>query len=138
MAHPIPLLTTPIPTTKLHNACSLVINAFTTFPFMVGGSKRFCTDLMQTCKGRIIGKLGAEGVYGMGVVNKGIGCAIKIDDGTTGPQYNIASKFLECLHIFSKEDLLSLANYKQTPIYNCQKILTGYRKVLSEVLNIAI
>ena len=57
------------------------------FPEMIGGSKdRLDTELIKAGKGRLVSKIGAEGVYTVGVLPgaewpKGLGLALKIDDG---------------------------------------------------------
>lgn len=62
---------------------------------MVYGTNGFCTTLMEEFKGQVIGKRGAAGVYLSGIVGFGLGCAVKIDDGTMGPQYNVTMRFLD-------------------------------------------
>jgi L-asparaginase II len=57
-------------------------------------SGEFCTELMTAGGGRVIGKLGAAGVYLCGIVGEGVACAVKIDDGTRGPQYTVTAAFL--------------------------------------------
>ncbi|NQY94632.1 MAG: asparaginase, partial [Campylobacteraceae bacterium] len=32
-----------------------------TYPYMVAGKDRLCTDLMRVCKGKLFAKLGADG-----------------------------------------------------------------------------
>ena len=53
----------------------------TNSPFMVGGTARTCTDVMATAGDRVFVKLGAEGVYGAGLRGRGLGVAIKVEDG---------------------------------------------------------
>jgi L-asparaginase II len=53
----------------------------TAHPFMVGGTDRTCTDVMDVAGDRVWVKLGAEGVYGGGLRGRGIGFAIKVEDG---------------------------------------------------------
>ena len=50
-------------------------------PFMVGGSERFDSVVMQRLGERVFCKVGAEGVYCAALPERGIGVAIKIDDG---------------------------------------------------------
>lgn len=52
-------------------------------PFMVGGTGRFDTDVMQVLGERVCCKVGAEGVYCAALPDAGLGVAIKIDDGNT-------------------------------------------------------
>lgn len=50
-------------------------------PFMVGGTDRFDTRVMQAFGARLFCKIGAEGVYCAALPELGLGVALKIDDG---------------------------------------------------------
>ena len=52
-------------------------------PFMVAGSGRFDTRVMQHFGERVFCKVGAEGVYCAALPELGLGVAIKMDDGNT-------------------------------------------------------
>ena len=52
-------------------------------PFMVAGSGRMDTRLMERLGERVFCKVGAEGVYCAALPEQGLGVAIKIDDGNT-------------------------------------------------------
>ena len=58
-----------------------IVRAMTSRPFMVGGAGRACTDVMARSEGRLVVKLGAEGVYGGAIPGEGLGLAIKVSDG---------------------------------------------------------
>src|SRR5258706_3678080 len=68
-------------------ACRRISKAMIEFPAMVGGTKdRLDTELIKTGAGRLISKIGAEGVYTVGVLAcpewpNGLGLALKIEDG---------------------------------------------------------
>ncbi len=74
-----------------------IVNAMTSQPFLVGGSDRFDTLLMEACGGRIICKIGAEGVHTLAIVEKGLGIAVKVEDGTTRAQYPAVLALLAAL-----------------------------------------
>lgn len=74
-----------------------VVGAMTGNPFLVGGSDRFDTMLMEATQGRVLCKIGAEGVHTLGLVNEGIGVAIKVEDGTQRAQYHAVLTLLERL-----------------------------------------
>jgi hypothetical protein len=74
-----------------------MISSITHYPDMVYGTNGFCTELMREFSGQVIGKRGAAGVYLSGVVRGSIGCAVKIDDGAMGPQYNVTMELLHWL-----------------------------------------
>ncbi|MGD9831513.1 MAG: asparaginase [Piscinibacter sp.] len=52
-------------------------------PFMVAGTGRFDTRVMQALGERVCCKVGAEGVYCAALPERGLGVAIKMDDGNT-------------------------------------------------------
>ncbi|MEO3693503.1 asparaginase [Roseateles paludis] len=52
-------------------------------PFMVGGTDRFDTEVMQALGERLCCKVGAEGVYCASLPELGLGLALKIDDGAS-------------------------------------------------------
>jgi len=96
---------------------------------MIGGHKRYCTEMMHLCGSRIFGKTGADGIYSIGFIQEKMGCTIKIDDGLMGPQYAVAQELIEKSHIFGKEKLAPLYNYIESPITNWNKFTTGVQKV---------
>lgn len=106
-------------------ACKTIVEAISTYPFMVAGSKRYCSDMMKICGSRIIGKTGAEGVFCISLLQEQIGVCIKIDDGKMLPQYNVAQALVEATGIFDKEILLPLYSYKQADLSNFNKLITG-------------
>jgi hypothetical protein len=75
-------------------AIQRMLAAVSSAPTMVYGTDGFCTQLMTALRGRVVGKRGAAGVYFSGVLGSSIGCAVKIDDGTMGPQYNVTMHLL--------------------------------------------
>jgi L-asparaginase II len=52
-------------------------------PWMVAGSRRFDTRVMERLGERVCCKVGAEGVYCAALPDRGLGVAIKVDDGTS-------------------------------------------------------
>jgi len=63
------------------SACARIVKAMTAEPFMVAGSGRYCSRVMQALGGRVVLKTGAEGVYCGAVPGEGLGFAVKADDG---------------------------------------------------------
>ena len=59
-------------------------------PFMVGGSGRFDSRVMQRLGERACIKVGAEGVYCAALPGRGLGVAIKIDDGNNARAAEVA------------------------------------------------
>ena len=63
------------------SAARQVYDAMVNVPFMVAGTKRWCTNAIEAGRGAFIVKTGAEGVYCAAIPEAGIGVALKIDDG---------------------------------------------------------
>ncbi len=63
------------------SAAARLRGAMTEFPEMVGGRDRLCTDLGQAARGKVIAKLGADGVYCAALPGPGLGVALKVEDG---------------------------------------------------------
>jgi L-asparaginase II len=103
---------------ELTEACARIVKAVTSFPLMVAGTKRYCTDLMSVTRGRIIGKTGADGVYCLAIPEKKWGIAIKVDDGKMGPQYQIAHQLLKELKLISTSETEQLEKYGNFSIVN--------------------
>jgi L-asparaginase II len=82
-------------------------------PFMVAGTGRFDTRVMQQLGERVCCKVGAEGVYCAALPERGLGVAIKIDDGNNARAAEVAMAALieaslrlsdadaQCLHALS-------------------------------------
>ncbi|MGH2668177.1 MAG: asparaginase, partial [bacterium] len=58
-----------------------VVEAMLHHPDLIAGSGRPCTELMRAHPGRVIAKVGAEGVYSALLVREGLGVALKVEDG---------------------------------------------------------
>lgn len=108
------------------NACKTVIEAVSAFPFMVAGTNRYCTDMMNITAPTVIGKTGAEGIFCMAFPKQKLGVCIKIDDGKMSPQYNVAQAILIYSGLFSTADLKELEHYYLEPITNFNKLQTGW------------
>lgn len=63
------------------NAARRLMSACMAEPFLVAGTDRADTELMQAAPGRIFVKVGAEGVFCAAVPELGLGIALKCDDG---------------------------------------------------------
>lgn len=87
---------------KTRAAANQIIQAMTGHPLMVGGTGRLDTMLMQAADGALISKSGAEGVQCLGLPGKGIGIALKIEDGSGRAAGVLVLEVLEQLGILSK------------------------------------
>jgi len=96
------------------SACEQIFRAMNKHPEMVAGTDGFCTELLRCTHGKLVAKLGAEGVYCIGVKDRDIGLAIKIEDGNnTRAMWPTVLRCLEDLKVLNEEELNSLEKYKE-------------------------
>jgi L-asparaginase II len=69
----------------------------TNHPFLVGGTDRFDTIVMEESDGRILAKVGAEGVHSLALLDEGIGIALKVEDGAQRAQGAAVLRLLQFL-----------------------------------------
>jgi L-asparaginase II len=62
-------------------AAGRILDAMAAEPYMVAGRGRLCTDLMQTVGPAVVVKTGAEALFCLALRERGLGVAIKIEDG---------------------------------------------------------
>lgn len=110
---------------KTREACKRIVAAMIAYPEMIGGTRdRLDTELIQAAAGKLISKIGAEGVYTVGVLPcdewpNGIGVALKIEDGDdkrARPPAVIDA--LRQLDVLSHQDLEALSKYSPEVITN--------------------
>lgn len=63
------------------HAAFRIVAAMLRHPDLIAGEGRPCTDLMRAHPGRVIAKVGAEGVYCALLPHEGLGVALKVADG---------------------------------------------------------
>jgi len=90
-------------------AARRVVAAMAAHPRMVAGEGRFDTDLMTTAKGRVVAKGGAEGVQGVWVPERGLGLAIKVEDGNDRGQHLVVIALLREMGLFTEEEAEGLS-----------------------------
>jgi L-asparaginase II len=74
-----------------------VVGAMQTRPFLVGGSDRFDSILIEETEGRVVAKIGAEGVHSAALLDQGIGVAVKVEDGAQRAQFPALVRLLQLL-----------------------------------------
>jgi L-asparaginase II len=106
-------------------ACKRIVSAMIAYPEMIGGTRdRLDTELIRAAAGKLISKIGAEGVYTVGVLPSaewpdGIGFALKIEDGDdkrARPPAVIDA--LRQLGVLSGESLSALSKYSPEILTN--------------------
>lgn len=113
-------------------AATRVVEAMTSWPQLIGGRfHRLDTDLMAVACGRIISKVGAEGVHLLGVVPcdqfpAGLGIAIKIEDGDTRRARDpVVIEILKALGLLDANQLQELSRYGGGQLTNHRGLSIG-------------
>jgi L-asparaginase II len=104
---------------------SRIVNAMTTRPFLVGGTDRFDTILMEETQGAVVTKIGAEGVHSVGIPERGIGFAVKVDDGAQRAQFPAVLRLLQMLEVLPEQLPPSLHEYLVRPLRNTRGEVVG-------------
>ena len=66
-----------------------IVEAMLRHPELIAGEGRPCTEMMRAHPGRVITKVGADGVYSAVLVHEGLGITLKVEDGH-GPSAALA------------------------------------------------
>ncbi|HET7627571.1 MAG TPA: asparaginase [Bacillales bacterium] len=111
--------------TKHAAALRKVREAMTAHPELVGGTRRFDTDVMKAYGGKVVAKVGAEGVQGIGIVGEGLGVLVKVEDGNERATKAAAMAVLKQLGVGSAETFAELEAYVEPPVYNVRKEKIG-------------
>lgn len=99
--------------------------AMTTYPELVAGEGRACTELMRATNGRVALKTGAEAFFIAIIPKMKLGVAIKIVDGSTrGAECAIAAILVK-LGVLDPQHPATLKRMN-APIYNRRGIQTGW------------
>ncbi len=102
-----------------------ILEAMAGSPFMVGGSGRLCTRLGEVTRGRLIGKLGAEGVYAIAMPQDGLGLALKVEDGGVRAGDPAVIRALDELGLLSDSEAEAFQPFRRKEIANSRGEITG-------------
>ncbi|HEY2886317.1 MAG TPA: asparaginase [Rhizomicrobium sp.] len=103
-----------------------LLAAMVAHPELVSGTGRTCAMLMRATRGRAAVKAGAEGFYAAWVPEKGLGIAIKIDDGGGRAAETAIAATLEALNLLDDANLAR--SVLQPPILNTRGAVVGERR----------
>jgi L-asparaginase II len=102
-----------------------IVHAMTSHPFMVGGTGRTCTDVMAVAGDRVFVKLGAEGVYGGGIPERGLGFAIKVEDGGRRAVEVALLRVLQGLGVLTGDEVARLHGHANPEVRNTRGDVVG-------------
>lgn len=102
-----------------------IVGAMVAHPFLVGGTDRFDTVLMEETAGRVLSKVGAEGVHTLAILEADMALAVKVEDGASRAQYPAVLRLLQLLGVLPDEIPPRLASFLRTPIVNTRGVTVG-------------
>ncbi len=99
-------------------------------PWLIAGTGRPCTEIMEAWPGQVIAKIGAEGVYGAAMPALELGIALKVEDGDMRASaialvavlQQLSEKLGAQLPAFPAPEL---ARWIESPVRNTRGTVTG-------------
>lgn len=109
---------------KRSMAAAKLVAAMATYPELVAGETRACTDLMRAMDHKVAIKTGAEGVFVAIIPEKRLGVALKIADGATRASEAAIAAILVRLGVLDAAHPATIARM-QPAITNWRGTITG-------------
>ena len=131
MAKAFVKLVNPLNEEKFASGCKRIVAAQMKYPKYVGGSVRLDTKIMQALSGKLVCKVGAEGVWSAGVLpcekwRSGLGIAFKIEDGDDHrARPAVAIELLRQLGLMTDEAEKTLGEFSPMILKNKKDIVVG-------------
>jgi len=106
----------------------LILEAINQYPRLAAGRSFFTTKLIAGTEKALMAKDGSEGVYCLGIPKKGVGFALKIEDG------NFRSVQIVVLEALRQMGLLTEKDKDELAAYFIVKIRNNHRRVVGEII----
>ncbi|MEJ2671313.1 MAG: asparaginase [Deltaproteobacteria bacterium] len=103
----------------------ILMAAILAHPKLIAGDGRLETTIMEALPDKIFAKSGSEGGYGLGLPERGLGVAFKIEDGAARALNPTVMAILEQLEMFPPGAAENLAKFRQPLILNHRKEEVG-------------
>lgn len=110
-----------------------VVDAMSSHPFLVGGTDRIDTALIEATDGAVVSKVGAEGVHCALLPERGIGIALKVEDGAQRAQVPALLRLLQELDALPSQLSPPLTEWLRKPVRNTRGECVGEVVVRSEL-----
>ena len=102
-----------------------VTRAMAAHPFLVGGTERLDSIIIEETNGRVLTKVGAEGVHSGVILGSGVGFAIKVEDGNSRAQQPALIQLLVELGALPQPLPAALAELLRKPVRNSRGEVVG-------------
>jgi len=104
-----------------------VVEAISKYPKYIGGTNTL--DDVVNSDTNLIGKIGAQGLYTIGLKKERLGICFKMYDGNPSNQAFVLAKVLERLNYNNQETINKLYKIRSEHVYNHGKDIVGKREV---------
>ena len=102
-----------------------VLRAMRAHPFLIGGTDRFDTVVLEETQGRVVAKIGAEGVHAVAIPERGLAAVVKVEDGAFRAQHPAVIRLLQYLDVLPAELSPRLASFLRSPVMNTRGATVG-------------
>ncbi len=110
-----------------------VVAALRAHPHLLAGTERFDTVLLRETQGRLIAKIGADGVHCVAAPADGLGVAVKIADGSVRVQHAAVIAVLQRVGLLRLDLPEALARFAREPVLNTRGETVGWISVAGDV-----
>ncbi|MBL6853155.1 MAG: asparaginase [Alphaproteobacteria bacterium] len=117
-------------------ATARIIGAMIKHPELMSGTGRACATLIRACGGKASVKTGAEGFFGAWIPSRGLGVAIKIDDGAGRASETAMAAVLDQLGLLNDDP--KARAILRAPVINTRGATVGERRPSAVLAALAI
>lgn len=110
-----------------------LVAAMTDHPFLVAGTDRLDTVLMEAAGGSLFAKSGSEGVRCVGVPDEGLGIALKVEDGAERAADPALVRVLDALGLPRGDGEEALERFRSPKLRNARGRVVGRIEATFEV-----
>ena len=110
-----------------------IARAMTQHPEMVAGDDRLDTDIVRATGGRVLAKVGAEGVFAALVPGAELGIVLKVEDGSKRAAAPALIAVLRALGVLTGEEVGALATYAEPDVTNTRGERVGALRAVVEL-----
>lgn len=115
-------------------AARRLFDAMRAHPHLVGGTGVFDTDVMTAFGDRVVVKLGAEGVFCGAIPQRGLGFALKCDDGNMQAAAAIAASLIGALVTPDDAQRAVLERFARKPVTNWRGTQVGVLRATPDAM----
>ncbi len=103
---------------EAQGAAMIIAEAMRTYPELVSGTGRLEVMLAEATEHRLVSKGGAEAVFCIGIPERGLGLAVKINDGTSRTIGSVVTAVLAEMEVLTDPEIQTLRHVIQPIIKN--------------------